>query len=56
MTLHAEGSCPYCSSTYQPVVHTGPCPRVKSIEYHPNGSVKKVEFIEDKPQIVQGFR
>lgn len=40
------GSCPWCSNpqagslTY----HQGPCPRVKSVEYNPDGSIKKVEF------------
>ena len=24
--------------------HTGPCPRIKSIEYFPNGTVKRVEY------------
>ena len=24
--------------------HQGACPKVKAIEYHPNGTVKRVEF------------
>lgn len=26
--------------------HAGVCPRVKAIEYHPNGEVKRVEFFD----------
>jgi hypothetical protein len=32
--------CPYCGMTG----HTGTCWRVKSIEYFPNGAVKRVEL------------
>ena len=42
-----EGYCPYCSSppsTY--VFHIGKCPKVKAIEYHPNGTIKRIEFEE----------
>lgn len=43
------GYCPWCS---QPsfgswVYHGGHCPKVKSIEYHPKGSVKRVEFHDE---------
>ena len=31
--------CAYCGG-----IHTGTCPRVKRIEYHPNGTVASVEF------------
>ena len=31
--------CPYCSC-----FHEGTCTRVKAIEYHPDGTVKRVEF------------
>jgi hypothetical protein len=24
------------------------CPKVKSIEYHPNGAIKRVEFVGDE--------
>ena len=40
-----EGACPYCSSETTKVYHGGSCPRVKSVEYHLDGSVKKVEFV-----------
>lgn len=39
-----KGSCPYCSGPSRFVYHVGTCPRVKAIEYHPDGSVKRVEF------------
>ena len=45
-TLDTRGSCPYCSSDSVQVYHQGKCPKVKSIEYHPNGTIKKVEFNE----------
>ncbi len=40
------GGCPYCSSNSIQVYHSGKCPKVKSIEYHPDGTIKKVEFVE----------
>ena len=32
-------ACGYCGAW-----HSGTCPRIKSIDYYPNGSVKHVEF------------
>ncbi len=31
--------CPYCG-----LYHKGNCPKIKSIIYHPNGTVKKIVF------------
>jgi hypothetical protein len=31
-------SCPYCGMWW----HSGMCPRIKAIEYHPNGQIKRV--------------
>lgn len=28
------------------MIHHGPCPRIKAIEYHPNGTVKRIEYHE----------
>ncbi len=44
--VEPDGYCGHCS---QPalgsyVFHGGHCPKVKAIEYHPNGTVKRVEF------------
>jgi hypothetical protein len=39
--------CPYCSNESFKVYHPGKCPKVKSIEYHENGTIKKVEFFEE---------
>lgn len=36
---HALPRCMWCHG-----YHTGTCPKVRSIEYHPNGSIKRVEF------------
>lgn len=33
--------CRWCQG-----IHSGFCPRVKCIEFHPNGTVKRVEFKE----------
>ena len=41
MTSNAMQGCEYCGLS---VTHSGVCPRVKSIEYHANGTVKRVEF------------
>jgi len=32
-------ACPYCG-----LIHGTVCPRVKAIEYHPGGTIKRVEF------------
>ena len=40
--------CPYCSNDLTKVYHTGMCPKVKSIEYYPNGKTKKIEFNENQ--------
>ncbi len=34
-----QGPCGHCGNW-----HSGPCPRVKAIEYFPNGLVKRVEY------------
>lgn len=31
--------CPHCGGT-----HPGQCWRIKSIEYHDNGSIKRIEY------------
>ncbi|HEY75976.1 MAG TPA: hypothetical protein G4O00_07325 [Thermoflexia bacterium] len=40
------GACPWCSrpSVHHWVFHNGFCPRVRAIDYYPNGSIKRVEF------------
>lgn len=37
-------SCPHCGS-----IHTTTCPRVSAIEYHPDGTLKRVEFHSPQP-------
>ncbi len=47
MIKQHDGACPYCSSKDMygaRVYHCGACPKVKSIEYYPDGRIKKVEF------------
>ncbi len=36
-----QGPCHYCGN-----YHVGVCPRIKSIEYHQNGTVARVEFYD----------
>lgn len=44
-SVDPTGSCPYCSRGDYYVYHYGGvCPKVRAIEYHPDGTVKKVEF------------
>lgn len=38
-------SCRYCGPF---IVHSGACPKVKSVEYYPNGAVKSVELHEER--------
>jgi hypothetical protein len=33
--------CGLCGSVAE---HSGICPRVKAMEYHPNGTIKRIEF------------
>ena len=39
------GTCPYCSGSHA----IEQCPRVQSVEYNPDGSVKKVELRDNAP-------
>lgn len=41
--MQLPGYCAHCG-----MLHAGPCPRIKVIEYHPNGTVKRVEYHETK--------
>lgn len=45
-TSSAVQPCRYCGST---LPHPGICPSVKAIEYHPDGTVKRVEFHGPQP-------
>lgn len=40
MSEHATHRCRWCNS----LQHNDHCPHVAAIEYHPDGSVKRVEF------------
>ena len=43
------GTCPHCSGNGIQTIHGGTCPRIKAIEYHPDGTTKRIEFHELKP-------
>jgi hypothetical protein len=51
-TANAAPKCQYCGS----LTHPGVCPTVKAIEYHQNGTVKRVEFkgVADYPPFYIG--
>lgn len=51
-TLRASGVCEHCSRPGKLVVHSGACPRVKSIEYHPSGAIKRVEFWPERVEAI----
>ena len=40
MNTIQDQTCPYCGAVHV----TGRCPAVKAIEYHPDGTTKRVEF------------
>jgi hypothetical protein len=43
-TASNNGMCPHCG-----MGHTGTCPRIKAIDYYPDGTTKRVEYHEPKP-------
>lgn len=45
--------CPHCG-----LIHETTCPRIRAIEYHPNGAVKRVEFHDYAvpPALLFGWR
>ena len=38
------GYCRYCSTHNSWTWHSGFCPKIKNIEYYPDGTIKKVEL------------
>lgn len=40
MNANSPVPCGYCSGNGMQVYHQGTCPKIKSIEYHENGTVK----------------
>lgn len=45
-------TCPHCG-----LIHQTTCPRIKAMEYNPDGSVKRIEFHEPRPLIgATGYR
>lgn len=40
-TSPIQAACGFCQQW-----HTGPCPKVKKIEYQPNGQIKAIEYHE----------
>ncbi len=48
MELGLVMNCPHCG-----MGHSGTCPRIRAIEYHPNGTVKRIEFHSPQPPFGQ---
>ena len=51
--------CPWCSQPHlgSYVYHGAACPKVKAIEYYPNGMIKRTEFFGEPPtQITEEVR
>ena len=47
----SSSSCPYCGTDFSVVYHFGGmCPKVKAIEYFPNGAVKRVELWNERDE------
>lgn len=44
-------SCEHCGGW-----HSGQCPRVKAVEYWPNGTVKKIEYHDGKSTVDEKAR
>jgi hypothetical protein len=40
--------CGWCG-----IIHGPRCPSVQAIEYHPDGTIKRVEFVKPEPVKVQ---
>jgi hypothetical protein len=45
-TSATNSKCPHCG-----LIHEMTCPKIKAIEYHPNGTVKRVEFFSIGDQL-----
>jgi len=45
-SIKLDDACPYWSSEYSQVIHSGQCPKIKAIEYYPDGSKKRIEFFD----------
>ena len=42
-TATQTGRCPHCNGAQHPVTQ---CHRVAAVEYHPDGSIKRVEYAQ----------
>ena len=45
-------NCEYCGGAIR---HVGMCPRIAAIEYHENGSIKRVEFVAAQPIVRETY-
>lgn len=47
VTTNYSSMCQHCGTG-----HTGPCMRIKAIEYHPDGTVKRIEYHAPQPVLM----
>jgi hypothetical protein len=45
--INTPGICPHCGYG-----HIGTCPKIKAIEYHQDGTVRRIEFHPVAPMVV----
>ncbi len=50
-----SGCCPFCSGPGNYVLHSGHCPQVAAEEYHPNGRLKRIEFVDSPDARIAGL-
>lgn len=46
-SINKPRNCPYCGTLH--IEGSGKCPLVSAFEYHPNGTLKRVEFYGPAP-------
>lgn len=51
-TVPTKQPCEHCSRPPSYVYHDGRCPLVRAIEYYPDGGIKRIEFVDERPNIV----
>ena len=49
-TVGKPPTCQHCG-----MIHDTTCPRIKAIEYHPDGSTKRIEFHSAPPMDIRSM-
>lgn len=48
MANEGTNNTPFLRCSHCGLLHLTTCPRIRSIEYHPDGTVKRIEFHEPR--------